>query len=184
MRKPRKPTDEERRLWHIVTRDVAPLRPLPEEPPPAPSAEPPQPIPVAIPPAPAPEERRPPAPPARSRYLRPGDLAGIDGHRADKLRRGKTPIEGRLDLHGMRRDEAHDALIGFLSSAYRSGRRNLLVITGKGTFGNGVGVLRGEVPRWLNEAPLRPIVLAYAEAHPREGGAGALYVALRRRRDG
>jgi DNA-nicking Smr family endonuclease len=184
MRKPRKPTEEERRLWHHIIRDVAPLRPRPEEAaPPAPAAEPSKGGPTIPEPPPVPDERRPAASPARTRYLRPGDLAAIDGHRADKLRRGKAPIEGRLDLHGMRRDEAHDALVGFLSSAYQAGRRNLLVITGKGTFGTGPGVLRGEVPRWLNEAPLRQIVLAYTEAHPRSGGAGALYIALRRRRD-
>lgn len=185
MRKPRKPTDEDRRLWHLVTRDITPLRPQ-ETPPPPPEQPPPTTAttPATSPPvAAAPQLRRTPDPAPQPTYLRPGDLGGLDGHRVEKLRRGKAPIEGRLDLHGMRRDAAHDALVAFLSTAYRGGRRNVLVITGKGSFGTGPSVLRAEVPRWLNEAPLRQMVIAYTEAHPRAGGAGALFVALRRRRD-
>ena len=112
-----------------------------------------------------------------------GDLTGIDGHRADRLRRGKQEIEGRLDLHGMRQIEAHDALIGFIAAAQRAGKKTLLVITGKGSFSNGDSVLRANVPLWLNERPLRDKILAITPAHPRDGGAGALYVVLKRRRE-
>ena len=57
-----------------------------------------------------------------------------------------------------------------------------MVITGKGGFGDARGVLREAVPRWLNESDLRPRVLSCAWAQPKHGGAGALYVLLRRQR--
>jgi DNA-nicking Smr family endonuclease len=60
--------------------------------------------------------------------------------------------------------------------------RTVLVITGKGGFGDARGVLREAVPRWLNEGDLRPRVLSCAWAQPKHGGAGALYVLLRRQR--
>jgi DNA-nicking Smr family endonuclease len=183
MARPRKPSEEERRLWRLVMQDVVPLRPLASPPPPAPDAPPP-------PPRPAPPSQRPAAaprptlatPPAKR--LHSGDLTGIDGHRADRLRRGKQEIEGRLDLHGMRQIEAHDALIGFIASAQRAGKKTLLVITGKGSFSNGESVLRSNVPVWLNEPPLRSKIVAITPAHPRDGGSGALYVILKRRREG
>lgn len=187
MAKTRKPSEEERRLWRLVMQDVVPLRPRDpvSSPPP-----PPEPVP-SPPPRPAPPGQRPaaaapkPAPPAAApKRLRSGDLTGIDGHRADRLRRGKQEIEGRLDLHGMRQIEAHDALIGFIASAQQAGKKTLLVITGKGSFSNGDSVLRANVPLWLNERPLRDKILAITPAHPRDGGAGALYVVLKRRREG
>src|SRR5882757_7409188 len=102
MARPRKPSEEERRLWRLVMQDVVPLRPLaPAPPPPAPEALPPQqprpaPSPARTPAAAAPKPNPAATPPKR---LRSGDLTGIDGHRADRLRRGKQEIEGRLDLH-------------------------------------------------------------------------------------
>ncbi|OWJ66277.1 hypothetical protein BWR60_15445 [Inquilinus limosus] len=186
MAKTRKPSEEERRLWRLVMQDVVPLRPRdPASPPP-----PPEPAPPAPPPRPAPSGQRltpaapkPPVAPAAPKRLRSGDLTGIDGHRADRLRRGKEGIEGRLDLHGMRQVEAHDALIGFIASAQRAGKKTLLVITGKGSFSNGDSVLRQNVPVWLNEAPLRGRILAITPAHPRDGGSGALYIILKRQRE-
>ena len=58
----------------------------------------------------------------------------------------------------------------------------MLVITGRGLGPNGSGVLKSAVPRWLSEAGLRRRILAVAAAQPRHGGAGALYLLLRRRR--
>lgn len=186
MAKTRKPSEEERRLWRLVTQDVAPLRPTDAaSPPPPPEAPSPPPPPRPAPPGQRPAAAtKPAAPSAAAKRLRSGDLTGIDGHRADRLRRGKQEIEGRLDLHGMRQIEAHDALIGFVASAQRAGKKTLLVITGKGSFSNGDSVLRANVPLWLNEPPLRAKILAITPAHPRDGGSGALYVVLKRRREG
>ncbi len=124
--------------------------------------------------------------PRRARAARPaaapaGDLAeaaapGLDRRSAERLRRGQRAIEARLDLHGRTQDEAHRALDAFVARAQDGGQRCVLVITGKS------GVLRAAVPRWLNEAPNRARLLAFSPAQPKDGGAGALYLLLRRRR--
>ena len=106
---------------------------------------------------------------------------GLDRRSAQRLRRGQMPIEARLDLHGMTQEEAHRALDRFIVAMREDARRAVLIITGKGTREGG-GVLRQAVPRWLDEARCRPHVLAIEEARPRHGGAGALYVLLRRKR--
>jgi DNA-nicking Smr family endonuclease len=114
--------------------------------------------------------------------LAPGESPGVDRRTAEKFRRGQLAVEARLDLHGLTQEEAHRALVSFVQQAHASGLRTVLVITGKGGFGDARGVLREAVPRWLNEAGLRPRVLSCAWAQPRHGGGGALYVLLRRQR--
>jgi DNA-nicking Smr family endonuclease len=97
-------------------------------------------------------------------------------------------VDGRIDLHGMRQDRAFSALLGFLRQSQARGFRTVLVITGKGKesldfpAGKGRGVLRQSVPAWLARPDLRDLVLGFEEAGRRHGGAGALYVRLRRRR--
>lgn len=115
---------------------------------------------------------------------------GLDRKTAEKLRKGVFPIEARLDLHGMGRVAARSALEDFIGRAQASGKRCVLVITGKGAGADGrrdplvagQGVLRREVPGWLSESPLAGLVLKSEAAQPRHGGAGALYVLLRRQR--
>jgi len=111
---------------------------------------------------------------------------GLDRRQALRLKRGQLAIEARLDLHGMTQAEAHRALAGFVAKSHAAGKRVLLVITGKGTppgaEGPPSGVLRRNVPRWLAEPALRPLVLATAAALRRDGGDGALYLLLRRSR--
>ena len=92
------------------------------------------------------------------------------------MRRGKVAIEARIDLHGMTQAEAHDALEDFIFDCQASGRRSVLVITGKGVAGE--GILRAAVPKWLNEH--RRIVRGFSHATPKDGGEGALYVLLKR----
>ena len=124
-----------------------------------------------------------PRPSAPAPPLAPGVAAGIDKRTAQRLRRGQIRIEGRIDLHGMTQAEAHRHLSEFLKSSAAAGRRCVLVITGKGMrAGAGAGVLRSEFPRWLNEATLRPLILGFAAAQPKDGGGGAFYVYLRRGR--
>lgn len=105
-------------------------------------------------------------------------FAGVDRANAQRLKRGKREIEGRLDLHGMTQNEAHRALLIFIREARLSGKRCVLIITGRGRLGG--GVLKAAVPRWLDEPEFRPHLLAAATAQPRDGGAGALYIMLRR----
>jgi len=184
---PRLPA-EDAGLWHRATRDVAPLsgrnakldrrrpgRAAPVPPPPSPSPA------CGGGPgggkagdAPAPALRRtPPAP------LPPLDrFAGVDRATAERLKRGRRPIEARLDLHGMTQAEAHRALAGFVTASRAAGRRCVLVITGHGRIGG--GVLKTAVPRWLGEPELRQHVLAITPAQPKDGADGALYLLLRR----
>lgn len=180
MSRRRLPSAEELRLWRAAMHDAAPLpgrRHAPEppvEPAFLPGAEP---VPSAPLPSPAP-------PPGRDRPLPRLDLAaspGVDRRTEERLRRGRFPIEGRIDLHGMTQAEAHSALAGFVLRSWHERRRHVLVITGKGARGG--GVLRAAVPRWLDEPPLRPLVLALRHAQPQHGGEGALYVLLKRHRD-
>ncbi len=110
----------------------------------------------------------------------------MDRRSAQRFARGKMPIEGRLDLHGMNQGQAREALIAFVEAAYRAGKRKVLVITGKGRTKSpdaaAYGVLRARVPEWLGEAVIAPMVLRVSEAQPEHGGGGALYVLLRRDR--
>ena len=109
--------------------------------------------------------------------LRQGDRAGLDGRTRRRLSRGDVSIDRRLDLHGHTAARAKIKLQRFIDDAYYAGCRCVLVITGKGA-----GVLKSYVPVWLKEAPLSGSVLALAEARPADGGSGAFYVLLRRRR--
>ena len=109
--------------------------------------------------------------------LRDGDRAGLDGRTQRRLSRGNFSIDRRLDLHGYTAARAEVKLQTFLEDASYAGCRCVLVITGKGA-----GVLKGHVPGWLKRPPLSGLVLALAEARPADGGSGALYVLLRRRR--
>jgi len=141
---------------------------------PTPAAKPPR------RPAPAqPAARKPEAPP-----LSADTFAGVDRRTVERMRRGKLPIDARLDLHGHYQDAAQAELNAFIAGCAAAGCRTVLVITGKGSVGEGGGVLRRRLPDWLNQPACRPYVLAFAAARPEHGGAGAFYVLLRRRRDG
>ena len=119
-----------------------------------------------------------PRPPARHA---PPDPGPIEPNRKRRIARAREPIGGRLDLHGLDQDRARAALHAFVLRAHAEGSRAVLVITGKGRTGD--GVLRSRVPEWLGEAPARAAVAGVSRAEARHGGAGALYVALKRRPD-
>jgi DNA-nicking Smr family endonuclease len=87
-------------------------------------------------------------------------------------------IGARLDLHGHSQKSAHAALRRFLRSAQKRGERTVIVVTGVGRAGE--GVLKRRLPDWLAEPELRAIVSGFAQAHRAHGGAGALYVFLKR----
>ena len=115
----------------------------------------------------------------------------MDKKAYDRLKRGKLKPQGRIDLHGMTMDQAQPALIAFIMSSYAKDRRLVLVITGKGQgkdredvgpIPERPGILRRNVPHWLQTPPMAQVVLQVTEAHGRHGGGGAYYVYLRRRR--
>jgi DNA-nicking Smr family endonuclease len=114
-----------------------------------------------------------------------GTVRGLDGRVFEKLRTGRFSIEAHLDLHGMNLDQAKPALMEFLRRNYLEGKRCVLVIPGRGRNSPmGMGILRQEVRTWLTHEPLKRVVLAFCTALPRHGGAGALYVLLRRFKKG
>jgi DNA-nicking Smr family endonuclease len=135
--------------------------------------------------APAPVEPVSPQPAAPAHPSLP-TLAQLDRRLRQKLARGRTDVDAVIDLHGMRQQEAHAALHGFLQRSQREGAKVVLVVTGKGqgldeagfeTF----GVLRRSVPHWLRAPEWRGFVVGFEEASRGHGGTGALYVRLRRR---
>ena len=164
-------------LWTLAVSGVAPLRPGDAPTPPsAPPARPTNAASVVAPAAPrkATAPRLPPAT-ARLHATHPVDL---DRRTWLKLRRGRYPLDARLDLHGLTQAQAHERLAQFVTAARGRGDRCLLVITGRGLQRG--GALRLMTPRWLDAPPLRHHVLAFAEATLEHGGEGALYVLLRR----
>jgi DNA-nicking Smr family endonuclease len=174
-------SDEEHALWESVARQIKPLRKKPRVAVPravhsetetavsANSARPHQAIPAAAPPP-----KKPMTPP----------LVPLGRRERAQLSRGKKEIEARLDLHGMTQARAHRALSGFLHRAHGDGLTFVLVITGKGKIGaeSERGVLRRQVPEWLSQPEFRTLVVGFEEAHVGHGGAGALYVRIRRSR--
>ncbi|MET3579097.1 DNA-nicking Smr family endonuclease [Mesorhizobium robiniae] len=106
----------------------------------------------------------------------------LDEPTLEKLSKGRLPIEGRVDLHGLTQDEAYSLLFSFLHRAHAGGIRYVLVITGKGSSSGGDGVLRRAVPAWLATPAFRPLVSSHDHAARNHGGSGALYVRLRRAR--
>lgn len=126
------------------------------------------------------QPQRPPSPPP---------LHQMEHRFRKKVVRGVRPIDARIDLHGLTQHQAHERLRHFLYGAQAHGYKVVLVITGKGgtpSAGHGHwderGVLRRVVPQWLAMPDLRQMVIGYEEAHVTHGGAGALYVRIRRRR--
>jgi DNA-nicking Smr family endonuclease len=172
----RRLSEEDRAFWHAwaARTQVVPLKgrdPLPA--PPLPPAV--QPLAPAASPLPA----RPTA------ALPPPELcighspAGLDARRWKELRRGKLRPERRLDLHGQRAQEAHGAVRRFLHDAWADGIRCVEIVTGKGPAPEG-GVLRRELPHWLNAPELRHLLLG--AAHPHAANPGSVHLLLRRRR--
>jgi DNA-nicking Smr family endonuclease len=114
---------------------------------------------------------------------------GLDGRTSERMRRGLLEPSARLDLHGYTEAEAHRALLSFLRNAQRSGDKLVLVVTGKGApavdgpFDMGAkprGVLKTMVPRWLREPAFAALLAGARAAHRKHGGAGAMYLYLRK----
>ena len=105
-------------------------------------------------------------------FRRPGVAADV----VARLRRGQWSIQDQIDLHGLTREQARDALAGFVRQSHQQGRRCLRVVHGKGHGSPGrQPVLKGKVQRWL--AQCREVI-AFAQASAPQGGAGALIVLL------
>lgn len=165
----------DRALWDAVTKTVKPLKvvkvrtaksraaPAAQDVPPAALRKPAKPL---------------TAPAVRPKAPKPPRLATLDRRTRSRVARGRIEIDAKLDLHGLTLERARPRLASFLASAQARDAGLVLVITGKG----GTGALRREVPFWLSAADLRPLVIGFEVAAPSHGGAGALYVRIRRPR--
>jgi DNA-nicking Smr family endonuclease len=110
-----------------------------------------------------------------------GASPGTDRNLLRALRRGDFSIQGRLDLHGMTQVQAKEAVERFLSDSRRAGRRCILIVHGRGLHSKDeIPVLKQQLKVWLSQKSIGRQVLAFATAKPNDGGAGAVYVLLRR----
>lgn len=196
MRRPRGLTSEERALWTRVAATVRPLAPLrpgtgdqaqaglevstvPAAPPKPRLPDGPHHHPAGGPPPRTAEERNPPP--------RPLDRHGLDASWDRKLATGALAPDFTLDLHGHSLDAAHARLDHGLTLAAQQGARLVLVITGRprpvdaADRGQRRGAIRAKLLDWLAAGPHASKVAAVRSAHRKHGGAGALYVVLRKR---
>ncbi len=184
-------TPEDEEIWRTVTRTLKPLKPgravkdrTNAPPPAAPSPAGRTVVSAAVqtsarPPAPAPVRKPPPR------------IQPIEDKIKRRLARGRLSVDMKLDLHGMRQHEAHDALLGFIHRARGQGARIVTVVTGKGrgsraehdAHAHPGGVLQRMVRHWLAAPELRHCVIGFDEADAAHGGSGALYVRIRRDRE-
>jgi DNA-nicking Smr family endonuclease len=178
--KSRRLTAEERKLWGHFTRSVAPLgrELVPAVPPPTATSSKTK----------SPTQVRSPARVAAAAARTAPGLEPFDRRLKQRLARGTESLDGRIDLHGKTQSEAHAALLSFLRKAQSHGAKFVLVITGKGGGARDDlserGVLKRQVPLWLKLPEFRGYVVGFEDAHSGHGGAGALYVRIRRRKSG
>ncbi|WP_136163579.1 Smr/MutS family protein [Sphingomonas flavalba] len=169
---------EERALWARVIATVTPL--TGRAPPPALAPAPPPPSPEPRPAAAKPAAARPPRPSA------PPPANTLDGGWDRRLGRGLVAPDLTVDLHGHSLASAYAVLDEGLARAIAAEARLMLLVTGKPPRGDGArrGAIRAAVADWLAASRHAAAIAAVRGAHPRHGGAGALYIVLRRRRPG
>jgi DNA-nicking Smr family endonuclease len=169
-------TEADRALWANYASKLAPLRGRGPENRPAPKPTAPQ-----APPDPQPRPKvaaQATKPRKMASPLTVGDQpGGIDSATWQRFRTGKLLAARRLDLHGMTAQRAFHALVSFLRTAHSEQVRCVEVVTGRGTGETG-GVIRRELPHWLNLPEIRPLILG--AAHPHALNPGSVRLILRR----
>ena len=129
--------------------------------------------------------------PARLKPASAPPHAPFDPRISKRIARGRHSIDARLDLHGLRQQDAYVVLRRFLARCQADGLRHVLVITGKGGKPDDTdtrnfwqteerGILRRLVPQWLAEPSFRLHVVSFTESAMKHGGSGALYVTIRK----
>jgi DNA-nicking Smr family endonuclease len=112
-----------------------------------------------------------------------GSVVGLDPRLVRRLRRGDFAWQAHIDLHGLTAAVAREAVDRFVLDSFRDGRRCILIVHGRGLNSKGqTPVLKERLKSWLAHGRTAKLVLAFATARPCDGGAGALYVLLRRDR--
>jgi DNA-nicking Smr family endonuclease len=110
-----------------------------------------------------------------------GLAPGIDKRLLRKLKKGEYALQGHLDLHGMTSEEARLEIEKFVEAALTAGKRCVLIIHGRGLNSkDNIPILKERLKLWLTRGRIARRVLAFATARPPDGGAGAVYVLLRR----
>jgi DNA-nicking Smr family endonuclease len=111
-----------------------------------------------------------------------GSVKGFSQKLMKRLKKGAFSVQDYIDLHGLTRREAETRVRDFLLQSSRRGLRCVLIVHGRGLNSlNSLAVLKEKLPAWLTRGPAKKIVLAFATARSYDGGAGAVYVLLRRR---
>lgn len=115
---------------------------------------------------------------------------GVDKATLRKFKKEEFTVEAVLDLHGLNEDEAFEKVDAFIPQCYNAGKRCIIIITGKGINIHSTedvfmakGVLRKQLPQWLNMPRLRGMILVYKHPSERLGGSGAVYILLRRNKE-
>jgi len=159
--------------WALFARQIKPLKgreiPTLPEPPPPPTIAPQPKAELAKPTKPLPDRIQ-----ALQVGLHPG---GLDNASWNKFKSGKLSSMRTIDLHGRTAQRAFHALHSFLIAAHADHVRVVEVITGRGSGETG-GVIKRELPMWLNLPTLRPLVLAATHPHP--ANPGSVRLLLRR----
>lgn len=110
-----------------------------------------------------------------------GHARGLDPHVVRKLRRAEFALQAHVDLHGLVKDQAKQQLESFLARSRQEGRRCVLVVHGRGLHSKDqVPVLKDALKRWMRTTRFARHVLAFSTARPHDGGAGAIYVLLKK----
>ena len=170
MKKPRLPTEQELAEWRESNRGTKLQKKVAHHTPPSPAA-------VRPAPTQTPHGEHVSAPPKRTGLKAP--LASLDAREAKRAFKPHAHIEATLDLHGLTKLEAYVRVQQFVMRAHCTGRRHVTIITGKGRAGE-AGVLRTNLPHWLNEPALRPLISAFATARAEKGGHGVTHVLIKR----
>ncbi len=111
-----------------------------------------------------------------------GAVSGVGPRIMKRLKRGEFSIQEYIDLHGLTRKEAEDVVNKFIIQSYQKGLRCVLIVHGRGLRSvDHKPAIKKELPVWFKRGVLKNIVLAFVTARPCDGGAGALYVLLKKR---
>ncbi len=120
---------------------------------------------------------------SRAKNLVVNDKSGIAHKQAVRIDKGVVEIDATIDLHGMTLQAAYENFKNFIERAYSKNYRLLLVITGKGLKSlEGKGKIKNALIDWTNEISLRSKIVRVSEASRKDGGSGAYYILLKRRR--
>lgn len=151
-------SDEDNALWTQVTSDITPIKVAKK---------------IA-------KLNKPKKLPIKTRSEDPGKESVLGSK--ERARTTLNTIDARLDLHGFTLDGAYSVLESFIATQHYKGSRCVLVITGKGGKKGAKGALQEDVPRWLSHSNMSKMVAGYTTALLKDGGDGALYVTLKRKR--